>query len=79
MCTVAVYTTTKILADHLMSNFQPWLVGDIHSILSEPEIAAVREGNFVGVHVRRGDKVTQHNARKTASEARSTREHRYRH
>lgn len=39
------------------SNRQPWVKRDIDKVLAEPRVANVRGGKFVGLHVRRGDKL----------------------
>lgn len=44
------------LYDYLHSNVQPWFKADVQAILDEPDVAAVREGKYVGMHIRRGDK-----------------------
>eukprot|EP00903_Cladosiphon_okamuranus_P007629 g7398.t1 len=44
------------LYDYLNSHVQPWFKDDVQAILDEPDVAAVREGKYVGMHIRRGDK-----------------------
>lgn len=61
-----------MLADHLMSHLQPWLVDDIHAILNEPEPAAVKGHRYIGIHVRRGDKLHTPQGKRIESEARSS-------
>lgn len=39
------------------SHVQPWFKADVEAILDEPDIAAVREGKYVGMHIRRTDKI----------------------
>ena len=48
--------TLQKLHDYLHSHLQPWFKADVHAILDEPDVAAVREGRYVGMHIRRGDK-----------------------
>ena len=47
------------MLDYLHSHWQPWLKRDIQSILDEPATAAVREVPYIGMHVRRGDKLRE--------------------
>lgn len=70
-CTVLVAIARQALADHFMSHLQPWLLDDVHSLLSETELAAFEERKYIGVHVRRGDKLHSPEGRKIESEARS--------
>lgn len=50
---------TQNIGDFMDSHRQPWVKHDINAILAEADIRVVREGNFVGLHVRRGDKLTK--------------------
>ncbi|CAM9723102.1 unnamed protein product, partial [Hapterophycus canaliculatus] len=47
----------------LYSNLQPWFTADMRTIVEEDEIVSLRNGNFVAMHVRRGDKI-RHEAEK---------------
>ncbi|CAM9367933.1 unnamed protein product, partial [Ectocarpus sp. 8 AP-2014] len=40
----------------LYSNVQPWFREDTDSILRESDVASVRSGRYIAIHVRRGDK-----------------------
>lgn len=44
---------------NLDSNRQPWVKRDIDELLAEESNAAVRRGDFLGLHIRRGDKVVR--------------------
>eukprot|EP00903_Cladosiphon_okamuranus_P013102 g12221.t1 len=46
-----------MLLDHVYSHFQKWFENDIAAILNEPSIATLRQGKYMGVHVRRTDKL----------------------
>ena len=50
-------TMSQDILDYLHSHWQPWVKRDIKTILDERTIAAVRDGPYVGIHVRRGDKL----------------------
>ena len=39
------------------SHWQAWVKRDIQSILNEPAITTLKDGPFIGIHVRRGDKI----------------------
>lgn len=71
-CLPCLLTTTKMLADHIMSHLQPWVLDDIQALLSEPELSAVRARKYVGIHVRRGDKLQTPQGSRIESEARRT-------
>ena len=71
VCRIYVATARKMLANHLLSHLQPWLLDDMHSILNEPEAASVRGGKYIGIHVRRGDKIRTSRGSLIESEARS--------
>ena len=45
-----------MLYEHLTAYFQPWFKADVEAILAEPDIAAVRAGKYVSMHIRRTDK-----------------------
>eukprot|EP00903_Cladosiphon_okamuranus_P007627 g7396.t1 len=45
-----------MLYEHLTSHLQPWFKADVEAILAEPDIAAVRAGTYVSMHIRRTDK-----------------------
>lgn len=49
----------QVLLDYLHSHRQPWLKRDIELVLEEPEIAPVWKEAYVGMHVRRGDKLVR--------------------
>lgn len=57
----------QMLLDHIYSYFQPWFEDAISAILNEPPIAALRQGKYVGVHIRRTDKIVSE-AKKTETE-----------
>ena len=58
-----VISVEQALLDYLHSHRQPWLKRDIELVLEEPEIAPVWKEAYVGIHVRRGDKLV-HEARR---------------
>ncbi|CAM9522581.1 unnamed protein product, partial [Ectocarpus sp. 12 AP-2014] len=58
----------KVLAnlyEYMLSHLQPWCKADIQSILEEEDIAKMREGNYVAMHIRRTDKILIDGAQKT--------------
>lgn len=46
-----------MLLDYLYSHFQPWFEGAVRAILDEPGITALAQGTYVGIHIRRTDKI----------------------
>lgn len=44
------------LYDYINSYLQPWFKADVQALLDQPDIAAARKGNYVGMHIRRTDK-----------------------
>ncbi|CAM9795718.1 unnamed protein product [Ectocarpus fasciculatus] len=56
------------LYEYLLSNLQPWCKADVQAILDEPEIAALRSGKYVSMHIRRTDKITIDQAKFTTTE-----------
>lgn len=55
----------QMLVDHLHSYLQPWFKADIQRILDEPDIAEIRNGKYVGMHIRRTDKANEIKLTKT--------------
>lgn len=55
------------LFDYLHSHLQPWFRADVEAILNEPDLVAVGEGEYVSMHIRRGDKLLRE-ATKTKTE-----------
>ncbi|CAM9141048.1 unnamed protein product, partial [Ascophyllum nodosum] len=45
--------------NYLHSHWQPWIMRDMQSILDEPAITTVRDGPYISIHVRRGDKLVK--------------------
>lgn len=45
------------LFHYLHSHLQPWFTADVQAIRDEPDIASLMEGNYVGIHIRRTDKL----------------------
>ncbi|CAM9473235.1 unnamed protein product [Ectocarpus sp. 13 AM-2016] len=45
------------LYEYILSHLQPWCEADIQSILEEDDIVKMRQGNYVGMHIRRTDKI----------------------
>ncbi|CAN0471407.1 unnamed protein product [Ectocarpus sp. 12 AP-2014] len=45
------------LYEYMLSHLQPWCKADIQSILEEQDIAKIRQENYVGMHIRRTDKI----------------------
>ncbi|CAM9804238.1 unnamed protein product [Ectocarpus sp. 8 AP-2014] len=45
------------LYEYMLSHLQPWCEADIQSVLEEEDIAKIRRGNYVGMHIRRTDKI----------------------
>eukprot|EP00903_Cladosiphon_okamuranus_P007625 g7394.t1 len=56
------------LYDFIYSHAQPWFKADVQAILDEPDIAALREGKYVGMHIRRTDKLIYDGAQLTPTE-----------
>ncbi|CAN0323174.1 unnamed protein product [Ectocarpus sp. 12 AP-2014] len=56
------------LYEYLLSNLQPWCKADVQAILDEPEIAALRSGHYVSMHIRRTDKISIDQAEFTTTE-----------
>ncbi|CAM9616590.1 unnamed protein product, partial [Choristocarpus tenellus] len=46
------------LVSHIWNNIQPWVHEDIRSVLERMPLS-VREGPFIGMHIRRGDKIRE--------------------
>ncbi|CAM9336551.1 unnamed protein product [Ectocarpus fasciculatus] len=57
--------TQAMLLDHLQSHLQPWFKADVQRILDEPGTAAVRNGTYLSIHIRRTDKKHEARPRKT--------------
>ncbi|CAM9245302.1 unnamed protein product [Ectocarpus sp. 13 AM-2016] len=47
------------LYEYMLSHLQPWCKADIQSILEEKDIARMRQQNYVGMHIRRTDKIKE--------------------
>ncbi|CAM9692366.1 unnamed protein product [Scytosiphon promiscuus] len=47
-----------VMAEYLWSNVTPWLQDDVDAVVNAPPTDAFRESPFLGLHIRRGDKVT---------------------
>ncbi|CAN0466623.1 unnamed protein product [Ectocarpus sp. 12 AP-2014] len=45
------------LYEYMLLHLQPWCKADIQSILEEEDIAKIRQENYVGMHIRRTDKI----------------------
>eukprot|EP00903_Cladosiphon_okamuranus_P007624 g7393.t1 len=56
------------LYDYMHSYLQPWFKADVQSMLDEPDIAALREEKYVGMHIRRTDKIIYDGATFTPTE-----------
>ncbi|CAM9412918.1 unnamed protein product [Choristocarpus tenellus] len=54
----------EALVSHLWNHLQPWVIEDTQAILDGMP-RGIREGPVVALHIRRGDKVKQHEALKT--------------
>lgn len=52
----------QVMADYLWSQLTPWIKDDIKNVTCADAVAAVNNVPFVGIHVRRGDKVKRHEA-----------------
>lgn len=63
-----LFFAVQKLFDYLHSHHPPWFKADVQAILDEPDIAAMREGIYVGMHIRRGDK--KYEARATTTKER---------
>lgn len=48
----------------LWKNLTPWLQEDVRKALERPDLDVFRRKPFVGLHVRRGDKVAEGEAQK---------------
>lgn len=57
-------------ADHLWSNISPWLREDVEFITSVDEV--FNTAPYVGLHIRRGDKISSHEAKFVGAEVRET-------
>lgn len=57
--------------DYIHSFLQPWVKHDMRLMLREPDIAAVRAGKYISMHVRRTDKLVYNEAKKTETVVRS--------
>ncbi|CAM9288060.1 unnamed protein product [Ectocarpus sp. 13 AM-2016] len=55
--------TAAALLGYVYSNMQPWFKEDTDSILRENDVASVRSGRYVAIHVRRGDKLIKEASR----------------
>ncbi|CAM9255484.1 unnamed protein product [Ectocarpus sp. 12 AP-2014] len=62
---VETIDTQAMLLDHLQSHLQPWFKADVQHILDEPATAAVRNGTYLSMHIRRTDKKREARPRKT--------------
>lgn len=49
----------QMLHNLLHTNIQPWFKADVQAILGEPDIATMRSGKYVGLHIRRTDKANE--------------------
>lgn len=54
--------------DYIHSFLQPWVKDDMQSLLQAPDVAAVRSGTYISMHVRRTDKQVYEEAKKTETE-----------
>ncbi|CAM9886103.1 unnamed protein product [Scytosiphon promiscuus] len=45
------------LVNFIYSHLQPWFEADIRAIIEEDKLLSVRNGKYVAIHVRRGDKL----------------------
>ena len=59
------------LFDYLHEYLQPWFKADVEAILAEPDIATLRSGRFVGMHIRRTDKQIYDGAALTETEVKN--------
>lgn len=59
------------MAGHLDRFRQPWLVRDVNALLQQKEIRHLQATPYVGLHVRRGDKLV-HEAQAVAIEVRTS-------
>ncbi|CAB1121484.1 GT23 [Ectocarpus sp. CCAP 1310/34] len=55
---------TQVMARLLWKNLTPWLQEDVRKALERPDLDVFRRKPFVGLHVRRGDKVGEGEAQK---------------
>ncbi|CAM9383799.1 unnamed protein product [Ectocarpus sp. 6 AP-2014] len=56
------YSMLEVMAmlhNLLHTHIQPWFKADVQAILDEPDIAAMRSGKYVGLHIRRTDKANE--------------------
>ncbi|CAN0115382.1 unnamed protein product [Ascophyllum nodosum] len=54
---IDILAAKAAVLDYFHSHWQPWVKRDIQAILDGPTIAPVRDGPYVGIHVRRSDKI----------------------
>lgn len=51
------------MAEYLWSHLTPWVKDDMRKVTDADAVAALHNVPFVGIHIRRGDKITQHEAK----------------
>lgn len=68
---VRITCYNKVMLHYLGQYRQPWLMEGILSELKEDSIRTVRERPYVGLHIRRGDKVEEREAKRFDAKARN--------
>ncbi|CAM9619263.1 unnamed protein product [Ectocarpus fasciculatus] len=48
-----------MLHNLLHTHVQPWFKADVEAILDKPDVAAMRSGKYIGIHIRRTDKAKE--------------------
>ncbi|CAM9552176.1 unnamed protein product [Ectocarpus sp. 4 AP-2014] len=61
---VDTFGALSVMARLLWKNLTPWLQEDVRKALERPDLDVFRRKPFVGLHVRRGDKVAEGEAQK---------------
>lgn len=54
----------QVMARYFWNNLTPWLEEDIEKALDRPQVDVFRREPYVGLHIRRGDKVAEGEAKK---------------
>lgn len=60
----------QVMARYLWQHLTPWLEEDVRAALNRPDVQALRQKPYVGFHIRRGDKVSEGEARKVETQVR---------
>ncbi|CAM9656415.1 unnamed protein product [Scytosiphon promiscuus] len=61
---VDTFGALAVMARYFWNNLSPWLEEDVRKALDRPEVDIFRKQPYVGLHIRRGDKVAEGEAAK---------------